>query len=46
MKKLKEYLTAMLILILFLIVVSDGDYFPWANFGALFVLAGIVDAIT
>ncbi|MFA5262101.1 MAG: hypothetical protein WC450_12830 [Candidatus Omnitrophota bacterium] len=46
MKKLKEYLTATLILILFLIVASDGDYFPWANFGALFGLAGVVEAIT
>jgi len=43
MKKLKEYSAAFLVLVLFLIVASDGDYFPWANFAALAGLTGIVE---
>lgn len=34
----KRFLAVTGIIILFLIATSDGDWFPWANFGALGVL--------
>lgn len=42
MKRLKELAVIIAILILLLIVSSDGEWFPWANFIALAVLAVMV----
>jgi len=45
-KAVKRFALLTAIVILFIIVASDGEWFPWANFGALAGLAGIVEVMS